>query len=129
MNTIAMVISQKRKLSRSALVSAPISKAPSTGPSSRPRPPTAAQITRSADSTKPHSCGVTNPCCGAYSAPPRPASSPLTPNATAFSRLVSKPNSTTRRSLCASAAHSTPSGARYSHTTAAHASTSATAAT
>ena len=49
--------------------------------------------------------------------PIRP-SSPLTPNATALRRLVSKPNSTTRRSLCASAAHSTPSGARYSQTTA-----------
>ena len=58
-----------------------------------------------------------------------PASRPLTPNATAFSRLVSKPNSTTRRSLWASAAHNTPSGARYSPATPSAASTSATAAT
>ena len=43
-----------------------------------------------------------------------------TPKATAFRRLVSKPNNTTRRSLCASAAHSTPSGARYNQATATH---------
>jgi hypothetical protein len=41
-----------------------------------------------------------------------PASRPLTPNATALSRLLSKPNMTTRRSLCDNAAQSTPSGAR-----------------
>ena len=39
--------------------------APSTGPRRRPRPPTAAQMTRSAERRKPQSCGVTRPCCGA----------------------------------------------------------------
>ena len=86
MKTIAMPISQNWNRSRSPLVSAPMSTAPSTGPSRRKRPPTAAQITRSAERPKPQSCGVTRPCCGAYSAPPMPARRPLTPKATAFSR-------------------------------------------
>ena len=65
MKNSAISTSQNGKLSRNCAVSEPTSSVPTTGPNRLARPPTAAQITSSAERPKPITCGVTIPCCGA----------------------------------------------------------------
>ena len=129
MKMVATTISHQPIRPRSSAVSTPMATAPTTGPRIRPRPPTAVQITRSADSTNPHTSGVTSPCWGAYNAPATPARMPLAPKAMALRCAVSWPKNPTRRSFWASARQRTPSGDSTSHHTAPTAAASATAAT
>ena len=65
MKNSAISTSQNGSVSRSCAVSEPTRSVPMTGPSKLARPPTAAQITRSAERPNPTICGVTMPCCGA----------------------------------------------------------------
>ena len=65
MNSNATIASQYATCSRNCDDSSPMPTAPSSAPYGLLRPPTAVQITNSADSTKPVASGVTRPCCGA----------------------------------------------------------------
>ena len=61
MKSRATTTSQYRSSSRRPAARNPIVTAPITGPASPVRPPTAVQMTSSADSRNPTACGVTIP--------------------------------------------------------------------
>ena len=109
--TSATTTSQYRNASRSPEARKPMATAPRTGPARLVRPPTAVQMTSSADSRNPTAWGVTMPWWGAYSAPARPATPALVANARALRRLVLKPKNWSRSSFWATAASNCPNGA------------------
>ena len=111
-NTKATPTSQYAKLSLSPDAKKPINTAPTIGPINPNLPPTAAQITNSAESMNPTTCGVTIPWCGAKKAPARPAIAPLIANAAAFTKLVLIPKNCVRSSFSRTASNNCPKGVR-----------------